>query len=34
MSRFRFKLLFEFHLAGLDPGRCAHVMKILDPGTG
>ena len=28
------KLLFEFHPTGLDPGRYALVMKLLDPGTG
>jgi VWFA-related protein len=28
------KLLFEFHPTGLDPGRYALVMKLLDPGSG
>ena len=28
------KLLFEFHPTGLDPGRYALVMRLLDPGTG
>jgi hypothetical protein len=28
------KLLFEFHPTGLDPGRYALVMKLMDPGSG
>jgi hypothetical protein len=28
------KLLFDFHPTGLDPGRYALVMKLLDPGSG
>jgi hypothetical protein len=28
------KMLFDFHPTGLDPGRYALFMKLLDPGTG